>query len=442
MRRRMQRCMHSCICVWTRAHIYLCLPICPRVYIPHRPHLFQGSNLCDLSALSNPIQPCPFHSIQSSSERSASATFQQIKVKLARRLHGRSSCPAPYQRNPGDEHMRPAPVGLGWNLFQLLLFCPSSRQLRPCIQKVGFYWATLGFLLNQCLRGTTTTLWILQSMHSGPFFSGGMGTAQKICGQKDVDMTGAKELAGLRIIAGVAAWLPPSTPVPAAFMRRRRRSRELLAANCTAAPRCKTNKCAGWKGAARNGVSSFFVSLTIATDASQQIVLSLPNICRYVPVWLYHVLLILPDSIKRAWKIHQPTHRHIPASTHLVQSMKKGRRRNEHPEGSNKLLAAKMNKMMQPHVAQAMLLRQAGFVALPNSHSGPQRNNFVGWVAWTYNPLQGWLHSRLGSRICTYESCCQMCFSTLPWKRCPALFRGTDIPVRCATCCPDVATRI
>jgi hypothetical protein len=81
-------------------------------------------------------------------------------VKLARRLHGRSSCPAPYQRNPGDEHMRPAPVGLGWNLFQLLLFCPSSRQLRPCIQKVGFYWATLGFLLNQCLRGTTTTLWI------------------------------------------------------------------------------------------------------------------------------------------------------------------------------------------------------------------------------------------------------------------------------------------
>lgn len=51
-------------------------------------------------------------------------------------------------------------------------------------------------------------------MHSGPFFSGGMGTAQKICGQKDVDMTGAKELAGLRIIAGVAAWLSPLHACP------------------------------------------------------------------------------------------------------------------------------------------------------------------------------------------------------------------------------------
>ena len=106
-------CIHAYVYGPVHTSIYLCLPICPRVYIPHRPHLFQGPHLCDLSALSNPIQPYPFHSIQSSSERSASATFQQIKVKLARRLHGRSSCPAPYQRNPGDEHMRPAPVGLG-----------------------------------------------------------------------------------------------------------------------------------------------------------------------------------------------------------------------------------------------------------------------------------------------------------------------------------------
>ena len=67
MRRRMQRCMHSCICVWTRAHIFLSVP----AYLPTCLHTSSTSSISGISPMwsicsiqSNPTLSIPFNPVQ------------------------------------------------------------------------------------------------------------------------------------------------------------------------------------------------------------------------------------------------------------------------------------------------------------------------------------------------------------------------------------------
>ena len=126
---------HIYLCICLSKYLSTCLPVCLRaclscVYSPHPPHLSRAPYVIYLLYPIDLIQSNPQSiSIQSSSERYASATFQQIKVKL--RLHQSSSCPA-------------TPVTDERGLEARSICCCSVHQLFCSIKKwlsMAFYWA-------------------------------------------------------------------------------------------------------------------------------------------------------------------------------------------------------------------------------------------------------------------------------------------------------------
>ena len=79
-------CTHIYLCICLSKYLSTCLPVCLRaclscVYSPHPPHLSRAPYVIYLLYPIDLIQSNPQSiSIQSSSERYASATFQQIKA--------------------------------------------------------------------------------------------------------------------------------------------------------------------------------------------------------------------------------------------------------------------------------------------------------------------------------------------------------------------------